>query len=140
LSATLVVGYLCDTSPYPGPTIRIRIEREGFEPAPRQPAIVPGSVEVLEVHLEVEGGTQASWSPCVVAGEADTCADVCGAEALMCTAASCDTADAKWPLASLQTFDAPECLGAALESLATPCDEPLPPAGGEIVALRCCCT
>jgi hypothetical protein len=50
-------GYLCDTGPlFAAGGVSIWVERDGFEPAQRDAVIQALTVQVLEVHLSVEGG------------------------------------------------------------------------------------
>lgn len=131
-------GYVCDAEPLPGAIATIRVAKDGFELAVRNPQIVAFNIPPLDVHLSVEGGSSGSWSACVTLDEGfESCAELCAAEALVCAVTACATEQAEWPLASLQTFTGPDC-GELLESLATSCGEPVP-SPGLAGSLRCCC-
>ncbi len=131
-------GYLCDADELQnGSLATIMVERDGFDMAIRHPEVPFNQIIPLEVHLAVEGGPTGSWSPCTVAGEFETCDDLCGTFAGTCAVTSCATDDPEWPLASMQTFLDSECVE-QVESLASACEEPL--LGAAVTAgLRCCC-
>ena len=132
-------GYLCDADALAGTFATIKVERDGFDPAVRNPEIETNQLVELDVHLNFEGGSTGTWSACVAAGEFETCDALCGNEMLVCTVADCDTEDLEWPLATRQDFAAEDCLDEPIESFAEACDVTLPEVGGTVASVRCCC-
>jgi hypothetical protein len=87
---------------------------------------------------------EPDWSPCVVEGEFETCAEVCEAEGMMCVAAGCpvdpysckpDSCDMATSLLSLgDGICVDESVGG---SVAAACEDPI-----EFIfndTARCCC-
>jgi hypothetical protein len=134
-----VGGYLCDINGIPGATVLLRVDRDGFETALREPAIVQNPAESIEVHLSPEGGPTGTWSECSAVDTHASCADVCAAEGRVCSATSCATGDGSWPVATLESFAAAGCSGAPLEAAAAACGDALPVGGSGAESLRCCC-
>ena len=132
-------GYLCAVDSIVSATALLRVERDGFETALREPTIVQNAVERLDVHLAPQGGAPGTWSNCAAVGTHTTCDDLCQAQAQSCSPAGCATGNGDWPLATAEGFADPACSSPALESTATPCDDPLPVGGGGVEAVRCCC-
>lgn len=132
-------GYLCDADSLSGTFATIKVERDGFDPAVRNPEIDTNQLVELDVHLNFEGGATGSWSACAPAGDFDTCDALCGNEMLVCTVADCATEDLEWPVATRQDFAAEDCLDEPIESFAEACDVTLPEAGGTVASVRCCC-
>ena len=131
-------GYVCDASGLPADALAtIRVDKDGFDTAYRNPVVVYYQIVPLEIHMAVEGGPTGSWSACVAAGDFETCADLCASVQGSCAVTSCATEDPQWPIASYQTFADAECT-TQIEDLAQACESPLPVAG-TIAALRCCC-
>lgn len=127
-------GYLCDTGEAPGPLALIRVARDGFALATRTPEL-PDTLVPLDVHLYVEGGPSGVWSECVAAAEFSSCTEVCEAQMLGCSPASCATQDPLEPVATLLAWADPACvepMGAAVTS----CEDALSPAAGSV---QCCC-
>jgi hypothetical protein len=131
-------GYICDADELtPGSLTTVRIERDGFEAATRQPEVPFNQIMPLEVHLAVEGGPTGAWSPCASATDFETCDDLCATFVGTCAVTSCATEQPEWPIATVETFADAEC-SVLVESLTLACDDLLPNAGSN-VALRCCC-
>lgn len=130
-------GYLCDAEDLPGTVATIRVEKDGFDSAVRNPEIQAYAITPLEVHLAAWGGPTGTWSACTAAGEFQTCAELCAAEQLGCAVTSCATESVDSPIATFETFTGPNC-DLVLESLAAACDQSLPLAG-QAESLRCCC-
>ncbi len=132
-------GYLCDTSDLRGSRATIQVERDGFEPARREPMIVAGQLEELEVHLDIEGGSIAGWSACMPLGDVDSCTSLCASEQQTCAATSCATDDPQWPLATHRIFVDVDCVVASVPGAAAACDESLAEATKDGMAIQCCC-
>lgn len=131
-------GYVCDTSVFVAEMATVRVERDGFEPASRLLSITPAAVEPVEVHLVVEGGVSGVWSACGAAAAFDTCDAMCAAQALVCTPAPCASEDATLPVATLETFAGPDCLGPP-QAVAVACVDDLTALPRGVLSLRCCC-
>jgi hypothetical protein len=133
-------GYLCDVGDFPGPTVTIRVERSGFEPAVRQVEIQPYQVLPLDVHLLPEGAGFGAWSECAEVSLHESCATVCETFVLgSCYVAGCETNDPQDPNATMQTFSDADCSTVPLENVVDVCEQDLPEPG-QTVAVRCCCT
>jgi hypothetical protein len=131
-------GYVCDAgSLSPNSVATVSVAKDGFESAARHPTVVFNQIIALEVHLAVEGGPTGVWGPCVVAGEFETCADLCGAYQSSCAVTSCATDQAEWPIATYETFADADCT-TPVESVALACESSLP-VGGTVGSLHCCC-
>lgn len=129
-------GYVCDATAVAS-TVTITVERDGFDPAVRNPVITPEQIVDFDVHLSPTGGPTGMWSGCVAAGQFQTCGDVCTDQMLECVVASCGVDNPEAPIATVQTFQDGECM-VPLDGYVTTCNEALPIAAGP--SLRCCCT
>jgi len=130
-------GYVCDAEGLPGATATIRVNKDGFDGAVRNPPIASFQIVPLEVHLSGEGGPTGSWSGCAAVGEFASCAELCAAEDGVCAVTACATGQDEWPVATFEGSIGPDC-AEPLEWVAASCEAPLPLAGLE--SLRCCCS
>jgi hypothetical protein len=132
-------GYLCEVSELPGPTVTIRVERDGFAPAAREFELVSGTIVERDVHLLVAGEAIADWGDCATPGEFESCEEMCGAMPTGCLATSCSSIWPEQPVASVEYYDDPDCLGNIVSANVLACSEPLGAAGATIMGMRCCC-
>ncbi|MGH1347764.1 MAG: hypothetical protein ACRBN8_39785 [Nannocystales bacterium] len=138
---TLVAGgYLCDTSPlFTADEVTIWVERDGFEPAQRAASIEALTLQLLEVHLSVEGGPTGVWSDCTSLDTFASCADVCAAAEMVCVPASCAVGEDSDALATSWAFGALDCTDEGLLAPTQSCNEELPEPSMDAQAVRCCC-
>lgn len=132
-------GYLCDVSELPGPTVTVRVERDGFAPAARELELVSSQIVNLDVHLLIAGEPVAAWSECTAPGEFENCEELCGAAPTGCRPASCPSAWPDQPVGSVEYYEDPDCLGEILDVEVLACTDPHPGQGGVVAGLRCCC-
>lgn len=131
-------GYVCDAGSLQVNSVAtVSVEKDGFISAVRHPTVTFHQIVPLEVHLAVEGGPTGVWSPCVVAGELETCADLCAAFESSCAVTSCATDQEEWPIATYETFADADCT-MPIESLAQACESSLS-LDGTVGSLHCCC-
>jgi hypothetical protein len=135
-SDTIEGGYLCDASELQaGGLATIRVERDGFDTAVRQPEVPFGQIVDLDVHLAVEGGPQGIWSDCSPAAEFESCDALCTANFMdICLLTSCATDQPESPLGTFETYLDADCL--QLEQTDLSCDAT---SGPGAVSVRCCC-
>lgn len=133
-------GYLCDTEPLSSvDEVTIRVERDGFEPAQRVASIEGLTVQLLEVHLSVEGGPTGFWSDCTSLEAFATCADVCAAGEMVCIPASCAIDEDTDALATSRVFADLDCSEDGQLTETQSCNAELPQPDEEFQAVRCCC-
>ncbi len=133
-------GYLCETSPlFPADEVTIWVERDGFEPAQRVASIEGLTVQLLEVHLSIEGGPTGFWSDCTSLDTFATCADVCAAGELVCIPASCAVDEDSDALATSRVFADLEFTVDGQLAATQSCNAELPEPDPELQAVRCCC-
>jgi hypothetical protein len=131
-------GYVCDAGTLAVNSLAtVQIDRDGFESAVRHPTVVFNQIVALEVHLAVEGGPTGQWSPCTIADEFETCADLCATLEGSCVVTSCATEQDEWPIATYETFSDQACT-TPIDSLALACESSLP-SSNTAGSLRCCC-
>jgi len=133
-------GYLCDTGPlFPADEVTIWVERDGFEPAQRSASVDALTLQVLDVHLSIEGGPTGLWSDCTSLDTFATCADVCAAGEMVCVPASCAVSEDSDALATSRVFGDLDCGQDGQLAATQSCNAELPEPDAEVQAVRCCC-